>query len=66
MNCQYLLRQEMKKASHKTPHIVYFCSYEISRIGRSTETERKTDLPGQESVGIKNDCYRAQSFFRGC
>ena len=45
----------MKEARHKRPHILFFHLYEMSRIGKSMETEsRLTAFLGLEK-GREND-----------
>ena len=38
-NVNTYYNKEVKEDSHKRPHSVYFCLHEISRIGRSVETQ---------------------------
>ena len=49
----------MKEASHKIPHIVLFCLYEMSRIGKPIETESKLVVAldwGAWNGGMGSDC----------
>lgn len=41
----------VKEVNHKRPHIVWFHFYEISRIGKSMETESK--LMAVRRLGLK-------------
>ena len=47
-----MLSEKRQKGSHKTPHIVWFHLYEMSRIGTSLEVElNKSSFLGLERIG---------------